>query len=176
MKPDASTTSFADVRDARAIRVLPGSTFRWKTTSCAFSPQNAFRTSCSDLAWKKAFPSNRNWYLGQIESAQKRVEGQNFSYRKHVLEYDDVMNKQREAIYGLRRQLLEGEGQKEYIMRMADEIMDSLVEQYAPANVLPGQWDLGGLATAVREQFGFDYVAEGIDAGVLSAQGTRRSA
>jgi len=77
------------------------------------------------------------------------------------------MNKQREAIYGLRRQLLEGEDQKEYIIRMADEIMISLVERHAPADSVPGQWDLGGLATAVKEQFGFDYLAEGIDAGVL---------
>jgi preprotein translocase subunit SecA len=77
------------------------------------------------------------------------------------------MNKQREAIYGLRRQLLEGEDQKEYITRMADEIMVSLVERHAPTDSLPGQWDLGGLATAVREQFGFDYLAEGIDASVL---------
>jgi preprotein translocase subunit SecA len=106
----------------------------------------------------------------QIESAQKRVEGQNFSYRKHVLEYDDVMNKQREAIYGLRRQLLEGEDQKEYISRMGDEIMTSLVEQYAPANVLPGQWEIDVLSNAVKEQFGFDFQAEGIDPSALGSK------
>ena len=67
------------------------------------------------LGMEEGVPIESKLVSRQIESAQKRVEGQNFSYRKHVLEYDDVMNKQREAIYGLRRQLLEGEDQKEYI-------------------------------------------------------------
>jgi preprotein translocase subunit SecA len=119
------------------------------------------------LGMEEGVPIESKLVSRQIEGAQKRVEGQNFSYRKHVLEYDDVMNKQREAIYGLRRQLLEGEDQKEYIVRMADEIMVSLVEQHAPADVLPGQWDLDALSTAVKEQFGFDYRAEGIDAAGL---------
>jgi preprotein translocase subunit SecA len=119
------------------------------------------------LGMEEGVPIESKLVSRQIEGAQKRVEGQNFSYRKHVLEYDDVMNKQREAIYGLRRQLLEGEDQKEYITRMADEIMVSLVERHAPSDSLPGQWDLGGLSTAVKEQFGFDYLAEGIDASVL---------
>jgi preprotein translocase subunit SecA len=115
------------------------------------------------LGMEEGVPIESKLVSHQIESAQKRVESQNFSYRKHVLEYDDVMNKQREAIYGLRRQLLEGEDQKEYIMRTADEIMASLVERHCPAETLPGEWDLEGLSTSVREQYGFDYRAEGID-------------
>jgi len=67
-------------------------------------------------------PIESKFVSKQIENAQKRVEGQNFSYRKHVLEYDDVMNKQREAVYGLRKQLLEGEDQKAYLIGIADEI------------------------------------------------------
>jgi len=122
------------------------------------------------LGMEEGVPIESRLVSRQIEGAQKRVEGQNFSYRKHVLEYDDVMNKQREAIYGLRRQLLEGEDQKEYIVRMGDEIMASLVEQHAPADSLPGQWDLDGLSTSVKEQFGFDYRAEGIDPSVLGAK------
>src|SRR5262252_3436879 len=75
------------------------------------------------LGMEEGVPIESRLVSRQIESAQKRVEGQNFGYRKHVLEYDDVMNKQREAIYGLRRQLLVGEDQKEYLMDIADEIM-----------------------------------------------------
>jgi len=122
------------------------------------------------LGMEEGVPIESRLVSRQIESAQKRVEGQNFSSRKHVLEYDDVMNKQREAIYGLRRQLLEEEDQKEYVMRMADEIMVSFMERHIPADSLPGQWDLDGLSTSVKEQFGFDYKAEGIDASSLGAK------
>src|SRR5688500_12080903 len=80
------------------------------------------------LGMEEGVPIESRLVSRQIESAQKRVEGQNFGYRKHVLEYDDVMNKQREAIYGLRRQLLEGEDQKAYLMGIADEIMASIVQ------------------------------------------------
>src|SRR5262249_23467899 len=114
------------------------------------------------LGMEEGVPIESKLVSRQIESAQKRVESQNFSNRKHVLEYDDVMNKQREAIYGLRRQLLETEDQKEYIMKTADEIMVSFVERHCSADSLSGEWDLDGLATSVREQFGFDYRAEGI--------------
>ncbi len=62
----------------------------------------------------------------RIEAAQKAVEAQNFEARKHLLEYDDVMNKQREAVYGLRRQLLEGVDQKELILE--DYVADILAE------------------------------------------------
>ena len=79
------------------------------------------------LGMEEGVPIESRFVSKQIENAQKRVEGQNFGYRKHVLEYDDVMNKQREAVYGLRRQLLEGEDQKEYLMGIADDIMIELV-------------------------------------------------
>src|SRR5205809_3434232 len=75
------------------------------------------------LGMEEGVPIESRFVSKQIENAQKRVEGQNFSYRKHVLEYDDVMNKQREAVYGLRKQLLEGEDQKEYLMGIADDII-----------------------------------------------------
>src|SRR5437868_11928182 len=122
------------------------------------------------LGMEEGVPIESRFVSKQIENAQKRVEGQNFSYRKHVLEYDDVMNKQREAVYGLRKQLLEGEDQKEYLMGIADEIMANLAAQYAGEEVHPDQWDLDGLATAVLRQFGFDYRAEGIDAGHLGSK------
>ena len=122
------------------------------------------------LGMEEGVPIESRLVSRQIESAQKRVEGQNFGYRKHVLEYDDVMNKQREAVYGLRRQLLVGEDQKAYLMGIADEIMAAIVQQHANEETNPSEWDLTALATAVTEQFGFDMRAEGIDPGSLSSK------
>jgi preprotein translocase subunit SecA len=122
------------------------------------------------LGMEEGVPIESRLVSRQIESAQKRVEGQNFGYRKHVLEYDDVMNKQREAVYGLRRQLLVGEDQKEYLMGIADEIMAGFVEQFANGETNPSEWDTQALARAVGQQFGFDLAAEGIDTGTLSSK------
>jgi preprotein translocase subunit SecA len=80
------------------------------------------------------------------------------------------MNKQREAVYGLRRQLLVGEDQKEYLMGIADEIMAGFVEQFANGETNPSEWDTQALARAVGQQFGFDLAAEGIDTGTLSSK------
>jgi preprotein translocase subunit SecA len=115
------------------------------------------------LGMEEGVPIESRFVSKQIENAQERVEGQNFGYRKHVLEYDDVMNKQREAIYGLRRQLLEAQDQKEYLMGIADDIMIDLVAQHASEKNHAQEWDLPGLQTAVIHQFGFDFRAEGID-------------
>jgi preprotein translocase subunit SecA len=122
------------------------------------------------LGMEEGVPIESRFVSKQIENAQKRVEGQNFGYRKHVLEYDDVMNKQREAVYGLRKQLLEGEDQKEYLMGIADQIMIELVSTHASENTHPDEWDLDALQTGVLQQFGFDYRAEGIDAGELGSK------
>ena len=78
--------------------------------------KDGFRRYCRRWAWKKACRSSREMISRRIEKAQEQVEGQNFEARKHLLEYDDVMNKQREAVYGIRRQLLEGLDQKELIV------------------------------------------------------------
>jgi len=115
------------------------------------------------LGMEEGVPIESRFVSKQIENAQKRVEGQNFSSRKHVLEYDDVMNKQREAIYSMRKQLLEGEDQKQYIRDIGDDILAGLVQQHAGENVHPDEWNLDGLATAVMSQFGFDFRAEGVD-------------
>jgi preprotein translocase subunit SecA len=104
-----------------------------------------------------------------IERAQKQVEAQNFSVRKHLLEYDDVMNKQRENIYALRRQILEGKiqfqdedgqetvvGTREYLIDLAEEILDSLVETYAARQADYEQWDLDALRLEVSRVFAVD--------------------
>jgi len=80
-----------------------------------------------------------------LESAQKKVEARNFDIRKHVLEYDDVMNQQREVIYGQRRQVLTGENLRENIMNMVAQIIDGQMDQYANAKLYPEEWTLDGL-------------------------------
>jgi preprotein translocase subunit SecA len=80
-----------------------------------------------------------------IENAQKRVEGRNFDIRKHVLQYDNVMNKQREVIYGQRRQVLLGENIRENIMEMVTEIVDSAVASYTMGSEYSEEWDIKGL-------------------------------
>jgi preprotein translocase subunit SecA len=97
-----------------------------------------------------------------IEKAQKRVEGHNFDIRKHLLEYDDVMNKQREVIYAQRRQILRGETLDEDIIEMAGELVDEIVEEYT-ANKLPEEWDLKGLGDTFYRQFGFRVSLENLD-------------
>ncbi len=80
-----------------------------------------------------------------IEGAQKRVEGRNFSIRKHVLQYDDVMNKQREVMYNERKKVLEGENLKDHVMGMLEGIIDRSVENYTAEAKFPEEWDLKGL-------------------------------
>jgi len=97
-----------------------------------------------------------------IEGAQKKVEGRNFEIRKHLLEYDDVMNKQREVIYTQRRTILSEENLREHIEEMIDEVLDETVDMYAPRKSPVSEWDMEGLKGWVRNVFDidFDYVPE----------------
>ncbi len=80
-----------------------------------------------------------------IENAQKKVEGRNFGIRKHVLQYDDVMNKQREVIYEERRKVLEGENMKGHIFTLIENIVDSGITLYTAESTYPEEWDLDSL-------------------------------
>ena len=82
-----------------------------------------------------------------IENAQKKVEGRNFDMRKHVLEYDDVMNQQREVIYGERRKVLLGDNLREHILGMLGGIIEAQMNQYANEKLYPEEWSLGNLIT-----------------------------
>ncbi len=88
-----------------------------------------------------------------IESAQKKVEARNFDIRKHVLEYDDVMNQQREIIYKQRRQVLEGENLKANVLDMIHDIIDEAVDRYSGASQYPEEWDLVGLLDYAEQTF-----------------------
>ncbi|MDD8030639.1 MAG: preprotein translocase subunit SecA [Acidobacteriota bacterium] len=91
-----------------------------------------------------------------IERAQKQVEAQNFSIRKHLLEYDDVMNKQRETIYRQRREILEGKSQREYYLNLIDSLVEWYLDEHANKDKSPDEWDREALQQAIFSQFGFD--------------------
>ncbi len=82
-----------------------------------------------------------------IERAQGQVEGRNFEVRKHLLEYDDVMNKQRGAIYELRKDILSGKEGKDYVLRTAEDIIGYMIDTYCPEKADPRDWNLSGLHT-----------------------------
>ena len=83
------------------------------------------------------------------------MEAQNFETRKHLLEYDDVMNKQREAVYGLRRQLLEGADQKELILEdYVGGILGGILDKFAGEKLHPDHWDLKGMKRSSSTRFG----------------------
>uniref|UniRef100_E6PZI8 Preprotein translocase subunit, ATPase n=1 Tax=mine drainage metagenome TaxID=410659 RepID=E6PZI8_9ZZZZ len=116
------------------------------------------------LGMEEGVPIESKMISKRIEGAQKAVESQNFESRKHLLEYDDVMNKQREAVYGLRRQLLLAIEQREIILEdYVSGILGAALDQFANEQKHPEQWDLKGLNTRLIDQFGFDYEAGGLD-------------
>ncbi len=118
------------------------------------------------LGMEEGEPIEHGMVTRAIERAQKQVEGQNFSVRKHLLEYDDVMNKQRENIYALRRELLEGKiafddgevvDSRSYLMTLAEDLLDGLIDTYASREADDAsQWDLEALKRETARVFGID--------------------
>jgi preprotein translocase subunit SecA len=118
------------------------------------------------LGMEEGVPIEHGMVSKAIERAQKQVEAQNFSVRKHLLEYDDVMNKQRENIYALRRQILDGQikfededggedvvGTREYVMELAEDVLDNLKEAYAAREADYESWDLEALKRETSNAF-----------------------
>ncbi len=105
------------------------------------------------LGLEEDVPIEHGLVTRSIESAQKRVENRNFDTRKHVLEYDDVMNQQREVIYRQRMQVLLGEDLKDVVLQMITDTVDAAVEVYVPNGVIPEEWDLEGLLTNADQVF-----------------------
>jgi preprotein translocase subunit SecA len=108
------------------------------------------------LGMDEGVPIESKLITRQIERAQKQVEARNFEIRKHLLEYDDVMNKQREAIYAIRRDLLEGVDQREYLIELASDILLDQMDKSTPQDKHQDEWDLEGLRISVGNQFGLD--------------------
>ena len=115
------------------------------------------------LGMTEGVPIESRLISKRIENAQKAVEAQNFEARKHLLEYDDVMNKQRETIYSLRRSFLEGRDQKEFVLERAEAILNELVGTYCPREQHPDQWNVTQFANELLNQFGLDPKAAGVD-------------
>ncbi|MBI4445352.1 MAG: preprotein translocase subunit SecA [Acidobacteria bacterium] len=118
------------------------------------------------LGMEEGVPIESKLITRQIERAQRQVEARNFEIRKHLLEYDDVMNKQREEIYRFRRELLEGKDQKEYLLSLAEDIASEFLETHVSADADPEHWDFEALNVNLKRVFGIDVpVAEIQDLG-----------
>ena len=105
-----------------------------------YNTLNAFK-SIGDM------PVEAKLFTSTIENAQKKVEGNNFAIRRNVLKYDDVMNKQREVIYGQRNQVLDGKDISELIQKMIVDTISETVEFYCPTHVKKDEWNMAGLVT-----------------------------
>ena len=110
-----------------------------------------------------------------IERAQKQVEGQNFTIRKHLLEYDDVMNRQRETIYTQRKEILQGKDLREYFFNLIDTLIEWMLDSYANKEKSPDDWDREALAKAVLAQFGLNTESLKIDWAVVVHEGLQET-
>jgi preprotein translocase subunit SecA len=115
------------------------------------------------LGMTEGVPIESRLISNRIENAQKSVEAQNFDARKHLLEYDDVMNKQRETIYAIRRSALEGKDQRDYVLGIAEDVAREIVQTYCPREQHPGQWNTTQFLAEIHTQFGIDAKAAGAD-------------
>ena len=100
-------------------------------------------------------PIEHRWISKAIENAQKKVESHNFDIRKHLLEYDDVMNKQREVVYHRRRELLSGASLKADVLDMCDALIEEIAEAHGNNEVDPAEWDWKAIDDAFFKQFKF---------------------
>src|SRR5260370_2023069 len=120
------------------------------------------------LGMTEGVPIESGLISRRIENAQKTVEAQNFDARKHLLEYDDVMNKQRETMYGIRRSALEGKDQRDYVLGIAEHIARELVDTFSPREQHPNQWNSSQFLAEMNIQFGINAKAAGANPGTRS--------
>ncbi|MBL8111794.1 MAG: preprotein translocase subunit SecA [Acidobacteria bacterium] len=121
------------------------------------------------LGMEEGVPIEHRWVTRSIERAQTQVEGRNFDTRKHLLEYDDVMNKQRESVYRLRKEILSGEihhaaaagdedtpalSLRQYAINLAEDVAEDYVDRHCPATKDPSEWNWTSLESVVQETFG----------------------
>lgn len=105
------------------------------------------------LGMEEDVPIENKMVSKAIENAQKKVEAHNFDIRKQLIEYDDIMNKQRTEIYSFRREILQGAGLKERVLLFIEDIVEELLQIYCPENKHPEQWDMKGLRDALYGTF-----------------------
>ena len=108
------------------------------------------------LGMEEGVPIEHGMVSRSVERAQKQVEARNFETRKHLLEYDDVMNRQREEIYGMRREILKGTLAKEKVLELADMIVDYLLGRHMPDDKDPSEWDIPAFEMDLKEYYGLE--------------------
>jgi preprotein translocase subunit SecA len=108
------------------------------------------------LGMEEGVPIEHKMVTKSIERAQKQVEAQNFSIRKHLLEYDDVMNKQRTAVYDMRRMILEGKDTREHVLRLIDEVVEWYLDSYCSDKDREESWAWESLQGALKETLGLE--------------------
>ncbi len=117
------------------------------------------------LGMEEGIPIEHGMVTRAIANAQKKVEAHNFEIRKQLLEYDDVMNKQREVIYQHRRAVLSGENLTDDLRQMMEAMVESALNVYCPAEQYPEEWDMKGLTEMMQGQFGLDLTQGKHDSG-----------
>jgi preprotein translocase subunit SecA len=122
------------------------------------------------LGMEEGEPIEHRWINAAIENAQKKVEAHNFDIRKHLLEYDDVMNKQREVIYARRREVLAAESLKDDVLETAEELADGLVATQLPKDESPDEWDWKALDDVLFRQFSLRLNLSDAERGGLSTE------
>ncbi|MBA4416656.1 MAG: preprotein translocase subunit SecA [Syntrophus sp. (in: bacteria)] len=123
------------------------------------------------LGMSEDMPIEHPFITKAIENAQTKVEGHNYEIRKYLLEYDNVMNKQRETVYGMRREIMKDAEIKERILEMVEEICEGIVFECAPEKVYPEEWDLVSLKSRIYETFLYRLNLDSIDIKGLTREG-----
>ena len=123
------------------------------------------------LGMTEDMPIEHPFISKAIENAQTRVEGHNFEIRKYLLEYDNVMNKQRETVYGTRREFMENGDVRDRVLDMIDELCENIVFDCAPEKVYPEEWDMVSLKGRIFETFFFHIDLDSIDLKSLTREG-----
>ena len=155
MKADVSTISSGAVRDDRAIRDHRASILALEDDLLRIFGGERITGIMEKLGMEEGEPIENRLISRAIENAQAKVEGHNFDIRKQLLEYDDVMNQQREVIYRQRREALNGKNLKSVIEEMIGEKAEEIAYTYSDERALPEEWDWKGLNKAVFKQFNF---------------------
>jgi len=107
------------------------------------------------LGMEEDIPIEHNLVTKAIENAQRKVEAHNFDIRKHLLEYDDVMNQQREVVYGYRRQILSQEGLRDMVMEFCEEMAEDIVDTHIDEKAHPEEWDVKAIGDSIYKQFAY---------------------
>jgi len=123
------------------------------------------------LGMSEDTPIEHHLITKAIENAQTRVESHNFDIRKYLLEYDNVMNKQRETVYGMRKEIINDEDMRNRVVEMVEDRLETFVDEYAPEKVYPEEWDIASLKERIYETFFFHVDLDHYDVKTITKAG-----